>query len=612
MASNRFPESSVIFDDFPMIAFGDRLFPAIAYTSYFPDTKYYAEIVAQGIELFCIPVYLAGRGINSLTGIGPFRKGIWTDNISYDFSDVIEDLKKLLNGAPEAAVLIRLHLDVPKWWEAKYPDQCCLLNDGSTMRQSFSSRKWIDDTKHVIKEFVMWLSESEFAEHIAGIHVAAGDTEEWVYHYLEFFEDNSEERTIAYRRWLSEKYGEDFPDTVPANINPGIGITNNTIDTFKFHASQLVCRIIDFCETVKIESGDRLLTGAFYGYHNYVFDPRKGHHALGELLKSSAIDYIASPNVYDRQPGCDSPPMAAFDSVKLHGKLWMAENDTRTYLTRFLKDTKPDICPQGKYEDNIWLGPKDKRISRMMLRNNAARMLTHKYGGWWFDMWGGWFSDPELLSEIRLCQDIARQQSVNSTEICLQEACIVTDENIVFRDASFGTCVSKIISQRQVLARTGCPYGSYLRSDMDKIIEQPLKFIWLLGCCDFTQPEIEIIAKLHDKKCGILHTDMNKSAFWYPNKNNWVEMQTFIDWQPGQLRKLYDQCGVHCFIDSEDIVYAGGDLLAIHAISEGIKNILLPQNCTVLDTLTDKYICHNTKHFSVKMKANDTCLYRLS
>ena len=57
--------------------------------------------------------------------------------------------------------------------------------------------------------------------------------------------------------------------------------------------------------------------------------------------------------------GKTGPPMAAVQSVQLHGKLWMAENDTRTSLTTLLKDRAPEICPAGQYESKVWLGPPD-------------------------------------------------------------------------------------------------------------------------------------------------------------------------------------------------------------------------------------------------------------
>ncbi|HBE43732.1 MAG TPA: hypothetical protein DDW27_21575, partial [Bacteroidales bacterium] len=62
------------------------------------------------------------------------------------------------------------------------------------------------------------------------------------------------------------------------------------------------------------------------------------------------------------------------------------------------KEKAPDIAPPGQYESGVWLGPEDMKTSVAFLWKNAGRMLAYGYGGWWFDMWGGWFSHPELLN----------------------------------------------------------------------------------------------------------------------------------------------------------------------------------------------------------------------
>src|SRR3546814_14573835 len=77
-------------------------------------------------------------------------------------------------------------------------------------------------------------------------------------------------------------------------------------------------------------------------------DPRRGHGALATVLESPYLDYLSSPNDYRRRAGEDWPPMAAIKSVQLHGKPWLAENDTRTSITTLLKDRAPEIDPRSE------------------------------------------------------------------------------------------------------------------------------------------------------------------------------------------------------------------------------------------------------------------------
>ena len=117
----RFPITKIDSGGFPKIQFKGRSIPAIAYTSYLPQARYYKEMAERGIGLFCFPAYLAGRGINIHSGIGPFRNGIWKSDREFDFADIAHDFKLILEAAPEALVLMRLHLDVPLWWEENIP-----------------------------------------------------------------------------------------------------------------------------------------------------------------------------------------------------------------------------------------------------------------------------------------------------------------------------------------------------------------------------------------------------------------------------------------------------------------------------------------------------------
>src|SRR5690606_14645244 len=119
------------------------------------------------------------------------------------------------------------------------------------------------------------------------------------------------------------------------------------------------------------------------------------------------LDYLSSPNDYRRVAGEDWAPFAAIKSLQLHGKLWLAENDTRTSITTLLKDRAPAIDPPGDwYSKGVWIGPKDMETSVSLLWKNLGRMLAYGYGGWWFDMWGGWFSDPRLMRVIQEGQEL--------------------------------------------------------------------------------------------------------------------------------------------------------------------------------------------------------------
>jgi hypothetical protein len=79
--------------------------------------------------------------------------------------------------------------------------------------------------------------------------------------------------------------------------------------------------------------------------------------------------------------------MSLTDSVKLHGKLWLDENDIRTWLLKGRVDL--GWGQTGTYEE-----------TRGQLQREFANVLCQGVGQWWFDMGGGWYDDPRILSDI--------------------------------------------------------------------------------------------------------------------------------------------------------------------------------------------------------------------
>ena len=176
--------------------------PPFAYMSYLGKDSYYREVAHAGIHFYCFPAYLGDRGINPTSGIGPFRPSVWKGENSYDFSSIEDDFRVLLNADPLARVIVRLHLDPPEWWERAHPGACCQLPDGSTFRQCFASPIWREATAEALRSFIDWIRRSAYAGHFIGVHVAAGRTEEWFYHYRDAFYDKNPARTAAFRDWL--------------------------------------------------------------------------------------------------------------------------------------------------------------------------------------------------------------------------------------------------------------------------------------------------------------------------------------------------------------------------------------------------------------------------
>jgi beta-galactosidase len=614
-----------------IIANGESLLP-YAYVSSYGETAYYREAAEAGIRVFMFPAFLGDRGINSRSGIGPFRPAIWRGESEFDFSSITRDFDSLLEGAPDARVILRLYLDAPSWWEASHPEACTQLPDGTTFRQSFSSTVWREHTGQALRECVRWLLQSKYAPNLIGIHVSAGQTHEWFYHYGKFFHDENPVRTEAFRQWLRTRYGGDqekfraswdepdvdFATARPADIS-GAGQTrawrdpgtaSPVIDTFQFHSETIVDCIAHFARIVKEESANRLLVGAFYGYHYFVTDARHGHGALARLLECPDVDYLSSPNSYNRSLGQDWPPMAAVQSVQGHGKLWIAENDTRTAKTTLLKDRAPEVCPPGAYGGGVWLGPESMDDSVALLRKDTARMLADGYGGWWFDMWGGWFSHPRLLEVLRRSQELGREAAACGAPRMERQVCVIVDETLCFWDASFGALTREIIDNRLELPKAGAPHDLYLRTDWDRVPWEQYRVVWLLGFRELSAREQLRRTRLSEQGAAVLWTGLGGTDALLPSGDT-VSHDGKVRFSASELRALYGPAGVHLYLAEEDILYAGHGWVGIHSETGGRRVVRLPFTADVTDAFANEAVAMATRSVTLLLPPRSTTLLRI-
>jgi beta-galactosidase len=615
----------------PSLYINDTLAPPFAYMSYLGETQYYKEVAAAGIHLYNIPAYLGDRGINSASGIGPFRAPLWIGKDRFDYSSIIRDFNEILAADPQAKVVIRLHLDPPVWWEKEHPESTALLPDGSTFRTTFSSETWKSETTKVFQTVLQWLLCSRYSSHLIGIHVAGGFTEEWFYHFKDHFYDLNPTRTKAFQQWLKKKYKKEallqkswatpqvtFNTAQPADISGKVRrpewrdskLEQHYIDTFQFHSETMADNIIHFCQVVKTTSKGKLLTGAFYGYHYFVNDPRRGHGALTKLLTCPELDYLSSPNDYNRVIGEDWPPMVASQSLKLHGKLWLAENDTRTSITTLLKDRAPRANPPGqKYEGGVWAGPPDMETSVSFLWKNLGRMLSQGYGGWWFDMWGGWFSDPQLLAVLQKGQEFYTNYPPVHNPLMDAQVGVIVDEQLTFWDASYGDLSGKILANRYSLGKTGSPYDLLLRADLDRTDQY--KVIWLMGFLQLTEKEQQKVKEWQKKGVLVLWTNGNGTQV-FDSSAQPTHLADKLRWSESELRELWKKSGVHCYSESGDVLYAGRNWISIHTVEGGKRTIKLPFSANIINPVTNNSIETNTTSFEVDLAPNTTTLYTIS
>lgn len=433
----------------------------------------------------------------------------------YDFSKLDRQLEKILDADPEAYVLLRVGLEMLGvrnwWWRQRNPRELEVYGDGKAETQSYASRKWLQDCSNFLTLLVRHLRTAEIGLKVIGVHPCAGHAGEWVKESAMegYATDYSEVMRDAFRHWLHKKYGslqvlrrawqEPYIHFNKAEVpSPEEQISADTyhfrdpskgrkvIDYFEFLSDLTAEDIIHLCKVVKDSSNGEMLAGVFYGYlmelswSNWFFDQgqhrqhpayqRSGHLALSKVLASPYVDFIASPYSYGfRGIGGDSAAMSIVESIRLHGKLYFFEDDTRTHL----------FPPNSKYGM-----AKNTNETVSILTRTFGHVLTRSCGVWYGD-WRvpgrpGPYQDEKVMAAISRFIEVG-EKSLRLDRSPASEIAVIVDEKSFIYEKMVKNLVWPLVYRQRHwgLSRTGTPYDTYLLTDIDNISDQYKCYIFL-------------------------------------------------------------------------------------------------------------------------------------
>lgn len=666
-----------------------------AYMSYCPEKENIDAFKKKGIQVFMFPIYVGDEGINMESGLRPFTDNFFKGYGNYDFTAVDRVLEMIApTGMEEVYVIPRVCIEPPKWWQKLYPGEVARDFRGETLRECFASEKWREDMAEALKALIDHIEASRWKKRVIGYHIAAGGTEEWTYQcrYREQYYDYAEPNLRAYRKFLQEKYhtvealsaawnriltdwdAVVFPDPVERcyaweGFLRKTDTEQHVLDYFDFHNEIVADTILYFCKVVKEYTAYSRITGAFYGYVFLIPMNFKGLHATRKLVSSPYIDFLSTTN-NSQQLGKAWDFSSTVHSALLGGKMWIAEGDIRTCLSTGLAEKLPHATPDNDYySSDVWKGPVTVEGSCSMLKIALARILTAPCGIWWFDMFGGWFQNLEMMSIIGNAGKLLKQQSNDymKTEIAL----IVDERGHKYSGVQGKRVQMGMIELSQNLSHMGATFHNYLLSDLTRdefpvdeyklyifvaavnptkeesaAINAKLKgkgktLLWLhtssvyhpelceftLDCCEETlvekaefegaiYPEYDLpMCKFHEEKGYILSrfTESGAPAVIWKRRNDYNTVYSLPIAPPKELlRRVALLAGVHLYNLSGDCIFAGGKFIAIHAVESGYRRINLPERgYRAENALTGERLTVNDMFIDLKMKQYDTVIVHL-
>ena len=574
----------------PTLFVNGEPYPAAAYMTYLEDYARYDQFADAGYTLFSMPTLFAGRWISVTDGLTPFGKGIFDEREKPDYAVFDASVHKILAACPDALIFPRVNVSMPLWWIEENAD----LLDGTGKRESLYTAKWRADAADMLRAFIQHVRESDFAAHIVGYQVAGGNTEEWFH-----FDMNAGHAPAAedgFRAFL-EQYYPQIPYTGLPDLSPlhkrGARHGSAYLARYLEYASFAVADDIAYlAHAAKEASGGHVVVGTFYGYALEVTSQLYGTHGLRWLLQSDDIDFICSPNSYigTRAENADWTEMYAADSVRLHGKLCLQECDVRTHLTRLLGDAAPQTDPQHIMNAPIWHPIADKQTSVAMLRKSFGRQLVKGNGFWWFDMWGGWYDDPDLMREMQTFRGICADSLQKPNRASVAEVAVFIDES-AYKFMTDSALTGAIYNQREALGFLGAPYDLYDVSDFAAVADRYKAVIFMTG----------------------VKTDGLRDAAAYCRKAH-IPFIANSSWHKSftldELRAFCRTSGVHLYLQTNDVFYINDSYIVLHASEAGDKTITLRREAKAHTLLGAQASCTGTT-ITVPMQKGETVLLEI-
>lgn len=463
-----------------------------------------------------------------------YFEDIWYENVdTLDIGKARRQVKGLLDVCPDAAIVIRVHVNAPYWWNDQNIQECTQYADGPVdqriygppfnnedgdvdrpLRASLASMKWRTESGERLKEFCTRMADTPEGKSVIGIHVSGGVYGEW--HYWGFINhdpDTGPAMTSYYQKWLKLKYKTtealqkewkttkyDFNTvTVPDSTERKYTADGDFRDPEKeqrvidyFSAQQeVVAEDIEYFTSIVKKSWPRpLIVGVFYGYLHMTFcrQAAGGHLLIERILNCPSIDYLAAPQSYwgaAQLAGGSGNSRGVIESAILHGKLWLDEMDNG----HLQKNTAIDPArSSGKYDPQYL----------PVLQRSAIYPLMRGTGLWYYDFGPresfGWWDNPVYLKSIQEEKKLFDTR-INQPYEAVADVLYVWDQESFLQVKNGWTpvCYNLIDQSFEEALRSGTVSDQIYLFDLDKVDLNKYKAILFMNVYKITEAQKQFI-----------------------------------------------------------------------------------------------------------------------
>ena len=399
-----------------------------------------------------------------------------------------------------------------------------------------------------------------------------------------------------------------------------------------------------------------------------------GHLALQKVLASPDVDFVCSPASYAfRQLGGEGTShfMSLLGSMRLHGKLWFDENDIRTSITPGApgewgkpKTVPGDVIQQEKELANVfvngaaqwWFDVGGNRYDDPALMRRIGGLTANARGVLKVDRTPvdqvAMVVDEKSLCYLRpgdpvgawlLVQQIPALSRIGTPvgHYLISDLPQIADRKVFLFMTSFAptaadrAAIEALKRDGHVLVFFSAP-GLYRDGKLDEAAMTDLTGIRLRMTTAPTElrftikPNQQLTEGLAGTVCGVPHKAFpmcyaddpaatvlgtlpdGSAGLVIKSQPGWTAIYSAAPMLPASLlRRIARLGGVHSYIETEDVVWASREMLAICVHQPGKRKITLPRAATVHDLYAGQEIAKGTASFEADFDPNATRVFLL-